>query len=190
MGHTYGTGGPNQHVINSESADTTGPAIMGAGWKGTYTFHIIANINITPCNLEPNLTEEQIITIRVGDYDGATDWGPACKASVAKTPKAAVGKPINVTNGNMYLQQTDYRLPGFGSGLDLTRTYNSKMQRAGLFGYGWSSFLDESIKVYNTKFLRVNLADGRAVYLARESTTAPYLPLQPGAFRAPACEEH
>jgi len=88
-----------------------------------------------------------------------------------------VAKPINVTNGNMYLQQTDYHLPGFGAGLELTRTYNSQMHHTGLFGFSWSSILDDSIKAYNTKLLRLNLADGRAVYLARYSTTGPYVPL-------------
>ncbi len=180
VGLIYGTGGPGQHVINSAASDTTGPVYMTAGWKGTYTFHFNANINTTPCNLEPHVMEEQIITIRVGENDDATNNGPgSCEQDIAND---AVGEPINVTNGNMYLQQTDYRLPGFGSGLDLTRTYNSKMQRAGLFGYGWSSFLDESIKTYNTKFLRLNLADGRAVYLARTNTTAPFVPVTSSDF--------
>ena len=180
VGLIYGTGGPSQHVINSAASDTTGPVYMTAGWKGTYTFHFNANINTTPCNLEPHVMEEQIITIRVGENDDATNNGPgSCEQDIAND---AVGEPINVTNGNMYLQQTDYRLPGFGAGLDLTRTYNSKMQRAGLFGYGWSSFLDESIKTYNTKFLRLNLADGRAVYLARTNTTAPFVPVTSSDF--------
>jgi hypothetical protein len=105
--------------------------------------------------MAPYETEEKIITIRVGDNDDATNFGDtSCPSKVAK--------PINVTNGNMYLQQTDYRLPGFGGGLEITRTFNSKMQRAGLFGFGWSSFLDESINAHDTNFLRLNLADGRA----------------------------
>jgi RHS repeat-associated protein len=183
VGYIYGTGVSPQHVIDSESSDSTGPVFMTAGWKGTYTFHFNANINTTLCSLEPDVMEEQIITIHVGEGDGATEHGPKpCEKTVGR-PVTAVGKPVNVTNGNMYLQQTDYRLPGFGGGLELTRTYNSKMQSAGLFGYGWSSFLDESIKIYNTKFLRLNLPDGRAVYLARASTATPYLPVQPGAFR-------
>jgi hypothetical protein len=36
-----------------------------------------------------------------------------------------VGAPINVSNGNMYLQQTDYQLPGVGYGISVARTYNS-----------------------------------------------------------------
>jgi hypothetical protein len=55
-------------------------------------------------------------------------------------------------DGNMYLEQTDYGLPGFGEGLRITRTYNSKKQSAGLFGYGWSSILDESITTTEPRF--------------------------------------
>jgi hypothetical protein len=47
---------------------------------------------------------------------------------------AHVGAPVNVTNGNMYLQQTDYHLPGIGNALDITRTYNSNSQHVNLFG--------------------------------------------------------
>lgn len=172
VGYVYGTGS-NQHVIDSASSDTTGPNTMYASWKGTYTFHIYANINDTPCNLAPDQTEELIITIYVGETDGATDFGETCPA---------VGRPVNVTNGNMYLQQTDYRLPGVGDGLEITRTYNSRMQRAGIFGYGWSTTLDESINAYGTTFLRLNLPDARAVYFSRSSTSAPYLPRQPLDF--------
>ncbi|MEP6922021.1 MAG: DUF6531 domain-containing protein, partial [bacterium] len=171
----------DQHVLDTQSADTTGPNSQWAYWPGTYTFHIYANTNQTPCNLEPYLTEEKIITVFVGDDDGATDFGAtSCPNEIGNK---AVGEPINVTNGNMYLQQTDYRLPGIGGGLDLTRTYNSQMQRAGLFGFGWSSMLDESIKTYDPKLIRLSLADGRAVYLARPSSTAPYVPVPPGDFR-------
>jgi RHS repeat-associated protein len=163
-----------QHVLDTQSSNTTGPNNMWAYWPGTYKFHIYANINV-PCNLAPYETEEKVITVYVGDDDGATDFGTT-------SCNSRVGGPVNVTNGNMYLQQTDYRLPGFGGGLEITRTYNSRMQRAGLFGFGWSSILDESIKTYDATLLRLTLADGRAVYFARPTTTAPYVPVPPGDF--------
>ena len=79
----------------------------------------------------------------------------------------------------MYIQQTDYRLPGFGEGLEVTRTYNSKMQRSGIFGFGWSSAFDESINAYGTTLLRLNLPDARGVYFSRPSTSEAYLPKKP-----------
>ncbi len=77
------------------------------------------------------------------------------------------GQPVNVSNGNMYLQQGDYLLPGLGYSLDLTRTYNSASQRIGIFGRGWSTAYDESIGNYDNNLMRFNQADGRATYFGR-----------------------
>jgi RHS repeat-associated protein len=121
----------------------------------------------------PDVTPESTVTINVSANDDSTNQGvDSCPTNIGQTPHP--GEPVNVTNGNMYLQQTDYRLPGIGDGLEITRTYNSKNQTAGLFGYGWSSILDESVVAYGTNLLRLNLPDGRAVYLTRSSPSAPY----------------
>jgi Domain of unknown function (DUF6531) len=106
---------PDMHVLDTHSADTTGPAFLWLYYTGSYKLHIFANIN-TPCDLTPSLTEELTITINVGDDDGATDFG-------ATSCNSNIGKPVSVTNGNVYLQQTDYRLPGVGEGLEITRTF-------------------------------------------------------------------
>ncbi len=159
------------NVLDTQASDSTGPKYYTLSVQGTYRFHIVGLINPTPCNIQPGETQTIDITVQVGDKDGAENFArPDCQSSVANSePVTSVGEPVNVTNGNMYIQQTDYRLPGIGDGLDLTRTYNSKNQVAGLFGYGWSSILDESIIAYGTMLLRLTLPDGRAVYLARPS---------------------
>ncbi len=47
---------------------------------------------------------------------------------------------INVSNGNLVLQETDLSIPGRGVPVSVTRTYNSrKSDGAGMFGYGWTS---------------------------------------------------
>jgi hypothetical protein len=38
---------------------------------------------------------------------------------------SGAGQPINVTNGNTYIPQQDYFMPGIGGGFTLTRTWNS-----------------------------------------------------------------
>ena len=78
----------------------------------------------------------------------------------------SVGSPVKVSNGNMYLQQSDYHLPGVGA-ISLTRTYNSDSQTVGLFGRGWSSPYDESVIIYDSSLLSFNQADGRVVYFSR-----------------------
>ncbi|MCA1817983.1 MAG: DUF6531 domain-containing protein, partial [Acidobacteria bacterium] len=102
---------------------------------------------------------------------GANDGRPPCNSRV--------GEPVNVTNGNVYLDQADYRLPGAGSPLEISRSYNSdRASRAGLFGRGWTTALDESIDTLSPSLLRLNLPDGRTVlfddaggvFLPRESS--------------------
>jgi RHS repeat-associated protein len=102
--------------------------------------------------------------------DGEDDGATSCNARV--------GRPVNVTNGNVYLQQGDYELPGIGPELDVTRTYNSKSQRVGLFGKGWSTAYDESIVVYDNNLARLNQEDGRAIYLGRQiGSSGAFAPL-------------
>src|SRR6266496_162469 len=90
-----------------------------------------------------------------------------------------VGGPINVSNGNMYLQQSDYEITALAR-IQIVRTYNSSSMHFGLFGRGWSSAYDESIKWYSSQQLRLYLSDGRAIDFTLQSGI--YLPSQ-GDFR-------
>jgi len=76
---------------------------------------------------------------------------------------ASVGAPVNVTNGNMYLQQTDYQLPGAGEAIAISRTYNSISQNIGLFGRGWSTKYDETMTTLPDNLLQLTLPDGRVL---------------------------
>jgi YD repeat-containing protein len=61
------------------------------------------------------------------------------------------GAPINLTSGNTYIQQTDVKLPGLGSGLMLARTWNSiwpssqSALQVGLFGPNWRCTYEERV---------------------------------------------
>lgn len=82
-------------------------------------------------------------------------------------PTVMVGKPVNVTNGNMYIEQTDYSLPGIGEPLNVSRSYNSMIQAGGIFGFGWSTDLDEKIINYSDQFIRLDSGSGRKYYLGQ-----------------------
>lgn len=161
------------HVLDTQSPLSTGPINDTLLAPGTYTFEFTAIINTTSCDIEPGQSNTATITIFVGDKN--RDLGrSSCHTEV--------GSPINVTTGNMYLQQTDFRLPGLGEGLDLTRTYNSQSTRIGIFGYGWTTPYEESLDLLGTKFMRLNLGDGAKVFLAKRAT-GEFTAQQPLDFR-------
>ena len=111
------------------------------------------------------------VTLTVLPNDGLESGGaPSCHS--------AVGEPINVTNGNMYLQQSDYQLPGVGPAINVTRAYNSTSQRTGVFGKGWSSDYDEAIQIYSSTFVRWFAPDGQATNLIRPSGSGSFIPVE------------
>jgi RHS repeat-associated protein len=104
------------------------------------------------------------------------DYG-ACDLNVAPSQ---VGKPVNVINGNMFLEQTDFRLPGIGEEIAINRSYNSLVQYGGMFGFGWSTKYDVSLTVIDARNLRLASADGRAIYFARVGLSEPFSGITPG----------
>ena len=82
--------------------------------------------------------------------------GPTCPV---------IALPVNVTNGNMWLQHSDYYLPGIGESINITRTYNSLTTSNGVFGLGWYTAYDETILNYNNEYLRFDDGTGHGVYL-------------------------
>ncbi len=119
------------------------------------------------------------VTLTVLPSDGLENCGTdSCRSTVGGNPPSSVGEPVNITNGNMYLQQSDYQLPGVGPTIGITRTYNSISQNGGLFGKGWSSAYDESIKIYGSTYVRWFSPDGQATNLMRPSGTGPFSPVE------------
>jgi YD repeat-containing protein len=77
---------------------------------------------------------------------GAMTWCPTCNKWVP-----AGGAPINLTNGNTYIEQQDVSLPGLGGGLKLSRTWSSiwpasqGISASGMFGLNWRSTYEEKV---------------------------------------------
>lgn len=111
------------------------------------------------------------IIVFVTPDDGAENAGNNCPLGL---PGQSVGSPVNPTNGNMWLEETDYTLPGAGEAINIKRFYNSIIQTSGMFGRGWTTPYDESLIAYGDYALRLNLPDGRAVYLGRRDTSSAF----------------
>lgn len=79
---------------------------------------------------------------------------------------ATGGQPINLTNGNTYIQETDVKIPGLGGGLDLTRTWNSMWpsnqsgSQVGLFGPHWRSTYEERVFPMDQSYMAYSRSDG------------------------------
>jgi YD repeat-containing protein len=74
-----------------------------------------------------------------------TSFCPTCGKN-----QAAATRPINLTNGNTYIQENDVRVPGLGGGLSLQRTWNSLPvpgggAQIGMFGLQWTSTYEELV---------------------------------------------
>jgi hypothetical protein len=97
----------------------------------------------------------------------STSLGLVKQENAGFTPcNGSIGEPVNVTNGNVYLQQTDFHLPSSVGGISITRTYNSFSQNIGLFGRGWTSDFDERVVTNANNQQELTLPDGRLVTFA------------------------
>lgn len=89
----------------------------------------------------------------------------------------SVGEPVNVINGNMYLDQTDLELPGLGPGLRITRAYNSATNRIGAFGESWTSNLEAQALHVGPDHFFLRWGDGSGTFFKRSGNTNEFLPL-------------
>ena len=125
------------------------------------------------------------ITPTTNPPDNGSNLGPCDDCNTQ------AGAPINVTNGNVWVQQRDYRLPGLGGGLALVRTWNSLLGSvgppnvAGMFGQSWRSTYEEMLvgpdSNNNLKYWR---GDGSAWTFAYNGALSSYSLLSPPNQRA------
>lgn len=88
-------------------------------------------------------------------YGDCNSTGWTCKPTskpVSGPTCPDCGGPVSLANGNVFIQQTDIRMPGLGGGLTLTRSWNSTwpcdylcQPGGGIFGTGWRSTYEESV---------------------------------------------
>ena len=54
----------------------------------------------------------------------------------------SMAQEVNLRNANFFYQTSDLRIQKPGEALDISRSYNSRSNTVGSFGYGWSTGLD------------------------------------------------
>jgi RHS repeat-associated protein len=99
-------------------------------------------------------------------------------------PPAAVGHPVTVTSGNMYLDQVDIAVPGIGPALVFSRSFNSENRfHHGALGLGWTHSFEQRLTLATADVpddqIILYLGDGTARYFwdqGREGTYEAYVP--------------
>jgi RHS repeat-associated protein len=106
-----------------------------------------------------------------GGSGGGSGGGGGC---------GSAGSPINVTNGNTWIPQQDYFMPGIGGGLTLSRTWNSLWananppETAGIFGDSWRSSFEERIQVVSGSVFRYWKGNGNSLFYGYNSGQGTY----------------
>ena len=67
---------------------------------------------------------------------------------------------VNLWGGNALVQYTDVSFPGRGLPVEIRRTYNSQTAFAGVFGPGWFSLLDTSVREADNKVILLDAYGG------------------------------
>ena len=81
-------------------------------------------------------------------------------------PNCSAGRPINLANGNTYIEQQDIKVPGIGGGLALDRIWNGiwpssqSGMNVGLFGPNWRSTYEERVFVGSDGTVKYSRSDG------------------------------
>jgi YD repeat-containing protein len=100
----------------------------------------------------------------------------------------SAGEPINLANGNTYIMQNDFAIPGLGGGLSLKRTWNSKWPasqssiKPGLFGQNWRSTYEERIFLGTDGYTKYSRSDG--TFWSWGAGTGGLKPVAPRDIRA------
>lgn len=87
-------------------------------------------------------------------------------------PSTAAGNPINIATGNKYQREVDAVFSGNDVTLALVRHYNSRDDKVGLFGRGWSSDFASALKLVNIYDEREPGPNAQPVETLRVVTTA------------------
>lgn len=77
---------------------------------------------------------------------------------------------VNTYNGNFFNQETDFTIDGRGLPLTVNRTYNSRSAEPGMFGFGWSSNLDQKLTFAADDLVLYRDEDGTQHYFSKNSS--------------------
>ena len=97
---------------------------------------------------------------------------PYCKAG----NQAAVGDPINVTVGNVYEDELDFKSNIGTLPLKIERNFNTQNGIVGWFGHNWTSNIDAALFGSPTSACTVRLPDGQEIGFTTSNSGTTWVP--------------
>ena len=161
----YGVQGPaNSGRLDLQSNDESSVASYHASLILNSIYASVGSSPATAPLRYPNAS--YCLTVTVPQTQPTSETG--VNLGVCQQCEETAGEPINLTNGNVYINQQDYSLPGLGGGITLQRTWNSLwastthpgVPQAGMFGHSWSSTYEERLVIVDSQTVDYWRADG------------------------------
>jgi YD repeat-containing protein len=118
---------------------------FAVGWGTNVTSDLPLTVIATLFPLGITAGPASLLVLPNGSAETGANMG------VCPSNSCNAGAPINITDGNTWINESDYSVPGLGGGLELTRVWNSRWPYAsppalaGAFGYGWRSTYEEML---------------------------------------------
>jgi YD repeat-containing protein len=129
-------------------------------FPGTYAY--VCLINTNQCS--PAASSSETTCTQCNAAPGGGGAGGSGGAGGGGIPIA--GRPISLSTGNTFINETDVALPGLAGGLTLRRTWNSMWPisqaalQLGIFGPNWRSTFEERIFVGGDNYIKYSRSDG------------------------------
>lgn len=153
--------------------------VASSPWRNIYYVSADAFYNGAPPHggLKGTPFVDPSIPICVGNSEApiSTAIGSSDAASSSRGCQSA--DPVDCASGDFWQTFTDVSIGGRGPGLKLTRTYNTlNAATPGIFGYGWSSSLDQHLTFTEDGTILVTLDDGSQIPAAPNGSGGFTLP--------------
>lgn len=85
------------------------------------------------------------------------------------------GSDVNTYNGNFFLPETDVSISGRGPEETIDRYYNSRTTSSGIFGYGWTSMIEQKL---------IDSGLGPILYIDADGTGHSFTPNGDGTYQS------
>jgi RHS repeat-associated protein len=153
--------------------------VASAPWNNVYYVSADAFYNGAPPtgNLKGTPFVDPSIPVCVGNHEAPIASAIGSGHGVSNNPGCRAGDPVDCASGDFAQTFTDVSISGRGPGLQVSRTYNSlNASTPGLFGYGWSSTLDQHLTSTEDGTELITLDDGSVITAAPDGSGGYTLP--------------